>query len=274
MISYEKYAESAEFLKNRLKKIPDTAVVLGSGLSAFADEIEALDLRIPYSDIPGFPLSTVKSHTGELICGDIGANSIALMSGRFHVYEGYSPQTVSFYVRVLHMLGVKRLILTNAAGAVNQSFNVGDLMLITDQIKFFADSPASGGHDPRFGKRFFDMSQVYSPKLCDIARQCARKQGFSLREGVYFYMPGPQFETPAEIRAIRVLGGDAVGMSTVFEAAAAVQCDMEVLGISVITNMAAGVLSESVISDDEVTVNAARSSDRFCALLKGIITAL
>ena len=274
MIEYENYVKSAEYLKSRLDEIPETVVVLGSGLGVLSEEVESPALRIPYGDIPGFVQSTVVSHAGELVAGSLGGRHVVLMSGRFHVYEGYSPKTVSFYIRVLQLIGVKRVILTNAAGAVNLSFNVGDLMLITDQIKFFAGSSSSGRHFPQFGNRFFDMSRVYSPDLRDIARRCAKKQGIPLREGVYFYMPGPEFETPAEIRAIRILGGDAVGMSTVFEAEAAVQCGLDLLGISVITNMAAGVIPQSTISDEEVTVNASRSADRFCALIKGIISDL
>ncbi len=273
-ISYEQYKKSAEFLKDRLNFVPDIAVVLGSGLGALTREIEPPALRIPYGEIPGFLQSTVESHAGELICGRMSGKNVALMSGRFHVYEGYTPQMVSFYVRVLHLLGVKKLILTNAAGGVNQSFNVGDLMLITDHIKFFAQSPASGKNIPEFGNRFFDLSRLYSQRLRDIAHQCAANQGTKLREGVYFYMPGPEFETPAEIRAIRLLGGDAVGMSTVFEAVMAAQCGIEVLGISVITNMAAGILPQSTVSDDEVTATAAKVSERFCTLIKDVIAVL
>lgn len=270
MIPYEHYDQSAAFLKERLGEIPDTAVVLGSGLGGLAKELKD-PVEIPYAGIPGFPRSTVASHAGLLLCGRLEGRPVIMLSGRFHVYEGYSPETVSFYVRVLHLLGVKKLILTNAAGGVNQTFEVGDFMLISDHIKFFAESPARGRNIPQFGERFFDLTRQYSPKLRETARKCADRQGINLREGVYFYMPGPEFETPAEIRAIRALGGDAVGMSTVFEAVTAAQCGIEVLGISCITNMAAGVIPDSMVSDAEVTANAAQVSGRFISLMKAII---
>ncbi|NLN81710.1 MAG: purine-nucleoside phosphorylase [Clostridiales bacterium] len=271
MIPYEKYKESADYLRQRIIKTPETAVVLGSGLGRLADELESV-VRIPYIDIPGFPRPTVESHAGMLVSGVFYKKPIIMLSGRSHVYEGYSPESVSFYVRVLHLLGVSKLVLTNAAGGVNESFNVGDFMLITDHIKFFAESPARGHHLPEFGERFFDLSRLYSPRMREIAKRCAENQGIYLREGVYFYMPGPEFETPAEIRAIRTLGGDAVGMSTVFEAVTAAQCGMEVLGMSCITNMAAGIIPDSRVSDEEVTQTAARLSEEFSRLMRAIIS--
>ena len=270
MIPFEEYKRSADFLRKNLPECPEVAVVLGSGLGRLAEEVES-KITIPYKDIPGFPMPTVESHAGLLIYGRLNGRKVIMMSGRFHFYEGYSPETVSFYVRVLYLLGVRKLVLTNAAGAVNQSFKVGDFMLITDHITFFAESPVRGKRIPEFGERFFDMSSTYSPRMRDIARRIADDMGITLREGVYFYMPGPEFETPAEIRALRILGGDAVGMSTVFEAVTAAQCGMEVLGVSCITNMAAGIIPNSVVSDAEVTITAAQVSDRFCSLMKSVI---
>jgi purine-nucleoside phosphorylase len=273
MIPFEQYKRSADYLREKLPVSPEVAIVLGSGLGRLADQVES-KITIPYTDIPGFPQSTVESHAGVLVSGVLGGKNVVMMSGRFHVYEGYSPKTVSFYVRVLHLLGVKKLILTNAAGGVNQAFNVGDFMLITDHIKFFAESPVRGNLIPEFGERFFDLSTVYSPRMRDITRKIADELGIKLHDGVYFYMPGPEFETPAEIRAIRILGGDAVGMSTVFEAITAAQCGIEVLGISCITNMAAGIIPNSIVSDAEVTMTAAQVSESFCNLMKSVISSI
>lgn len=273
MIPYEQYKQSADYLRKILPDTPEVAVVLGSGLGGLAEQAGS-KIAIPYSEIPGFPQCTVESHAGLLVFGEFGGRKVLMLSGRFHIYEGYPPETVSYYVRVLHLLGVKKLILTNAAGAVNQSFRPGDFMLITDHIKFYSGSSAAGSLIPKFGTRFFDLSRVYSPRMRDIAREIAKQRGITLREGVYFYMHGPEFETPAEIRAIRVLGGDAVGMSTVFEAVTAAQCGIEVLGISCITNMAAGIIPDSVVSDAEVTAAAAEFSERFCDLIKLVISAI
>ena len=271
MIPFEQYEKSADFLRKRLDEIPEIAIVLGSGLGGLALQATSA-LSIPYEEIPGFVPSTVQSHAGVAICGNLNGQRVFMLSGRFHVYEGYSPEIVSFYVRVMHLLGVKKLLLTNAAGGVNQNFKIGDFMLISDHIKFFNESPVRGANIPQFGQRFFDLSRLYSPRMRDIARGCGDKLGIVLQEGVYFYMPGPEFETPAEIRAIRALGGDAVGMSTVFEAVTAAHCGLEVMGVSCITNMAAGVIPNSLVSDAEVTENAALVSDKFCDLMKAIIS--
>lgn len=273
MIPMEQYENSAAYLRDKLPFIPDTALVLGSGLGALAEEAEEA-VRLPYASIPGFPRSTVASHAGVLTAGDLAGRRVLLFSGRFHYYEGYSAETVAYYVRVLKLLGVRTLILTNAAGGVNEGYRVGDLMLIADQMQFGADSPARGEERPLFGPRFFDMTRVYSPRLRELARRCAKENGIAVQEGVYFYMPGPQFETPAEIRAIRLLGGDAVGMSTVMEATAAAQCGLEVLGLSCITNLAAGMVPDAAISDEEVNIHAAEASERFGSLLKAVLAAL
>ena len=226
--------QAASFVRERILNagvvLPKTALVLGSGLGYLADELEDA-VRIPYEDIPHFPVSTVASHAGFFAVGSLGGTPLIILSGRSHYYEGYAFSTVTFYVRVLQMLGVKTLILTNAAGGVNTAFSVGDLMLITDHIKLCTDSPARGPADERLGARFFDMTHTYTPRLQEIARRTAAELSVPLREGVYFYMGGPQFETPAEIRMIRLLGGDAVGMSTVPEAIVAAQSGMELLGV-------------------------------------------
>ena len=208
---FERVEQAANAVRARVTgEFPKTALVLGSGLGYLADELTDA-VRIPYADIPHFPTSTVASHAGFLAVGRLNGAPLAVLSGRSHYYEGYGFDTVTFYVRMLKLLGVQCLILTNAAGGVNQAFQVGDLMLITDHIKLCADSPARGPQDERFGARFFDMTRTYTPRLCALARATAAQQGTVLREGVYFYMGGPQFETPAEIRMIRMLGGDAVG---------------------------------------------------------------
>lgn len=273
-IPFEQYEKAAAFIRWRLGKsvspVPEVCLVLGSGLGRLAGEVTD-PVEIPYEDIPGFPRSTVKSHAGKLVLGRLSGRPVAVMSGRFHFYEGYDMETVAFYVRVMFLLGVGKLVLTNAAGGVNETYRAGDLMLLTDHIKLCAESPSRGAIDPRFGDRFFDMTHTYSPALAAKARRSAKELGIPLHEGVYVFMAGPQFETPAEIRAIRRLGGDAVGMSTVAEAIAARQCGMEVLGLSCITNLAAGMQPGAEVSDQEVTQNAAAVADTFCALMRKIV---
>ncbi len=273
----EQVQRAATYIEECARKagvpLSDTAIVLGSGLGFLADRMENA-VKIPYTSIPEFPASTVASHAGILSIGTLAGKALLAFSGRFHYYEGYDFRTVTFYVRVLHCLGIRRLILTNAAGGINTSFTEGDLMLITDHIKLCADSPERGPADPFFGPRFFDMTNTYTPQLREIAKQAAQSLSISLREGVYCYMGGPQFDTPAEIRALRLLGGDVVGMSTVPEAIVASRCGMEILGISCVTNMAAGVVENTCISDEEVNVVAGRSSGQFSALVCDILTRL
>lgn len=269
--AFEEYQKAAQAIADRLPGRADTAIVLGSGLGRIAEQ-DAL-CEIPYGEIPGFGVSTVESHAGKLVLKRLGGREVLFLSGRFHFYEGYSFAQTAFYVRVLQLLGVRTLILTNAAGGVNQAFSVGDLMLITDHIKFFDDSPVRGRNLDAFGKRFFDMTTAYSPTLCALARQKAGELGIALREGVYAYMPGPQFETPAEIRALRVLGADAVGMSTVPEVITAAQCGLQVLGISCITNLAAG-MTGGEIDDGEVTQAADMAYGCFSTLLTRIVEGL
>ena len=245
-------------------------LVLGSGLGALADDLTDA-VRIPYEEIPGFPRSTVASHAGQLAVGKLSGKPVAMLCGRFHFYEGYDMATAAYYVRVLKLLGVRGLLLTNAAGGVNLTYRPGDFMLIADHIKLCAESPVRGVHDPVWGERFFDMSRVYDPALRRMAQEAAEQMALPLHEGVYFYMAGPQFETPAEIRAIRTLGGDAVGMSTVPEVIVAAQCGLPVLGLSCITNMAAGMVANRVVSDEEVTETAGAVSARFRELCRRVV---
>lgn len=268
MALYERASRIAEHIKGVFCDIPDTAVVLGSGLGAFGKSIEC-EKEIKYCDIPDFPISTVPGHEGKLILGSAGGKRIIAMQGRFHRYEGYSLEDVTLYVRVFQLMGVKNLIVTNAAGAINTSFTPGDLMLITDHISLFCDSPLFGPNDDRLGERFTSMSRAYDRGLADIARDAAKDCGIALREGVYAYAKGPMFETPAEIRALRVMGADACGMSTVAEVIAAVHGGMRVLGISCMTNMAAGILDQP-LSHAEVIETGKAVEGKFKALMTAI----
>ena len=268
-IPLEQYRQAADYIRAHLTGQPEVCLVLGSGLGRLADEVEDA-VRIPYADIPGFPRSTVASHAGMMLCGRLCGREVIVMAGRFHYYEGYDMETAAFYVRVMHLLGVRRLLLTNAAGGVNPDFRVGDFMLIADHIKLCAESPARGAEEPAFGPRFFDMTRTYTPALLTLARTCAQTLGQPLREGVYFFMAGPQFETPAEIRAARLLGADAAGMSTVPEVIAANHCGMQVLGFSLCANMAAGILDQP-LSEQEVLDAAAAAAEKFSALVRGCL---
>lgn len=264
--SFAQYRESADYLSARLGGFtPDVAMVLGSGLGFLGDMVED-PVAIPYGDIPHFKVSTAPGHAGRLVCGVLSGKKVAVMQGRMHHYEGYSYQDVSYAVRVLRLLGCTKLVLTNAAGCVRKEWNVGDVMLITDHIKFFLESPLRGENLPEFGTRFPDMSHVYTPRLQDCARRSAQELGMELREGVYCYFPGPQFETPAEVRAARVLGGDACGMSTAPEAIAAAHAGMEILGFSMLTNMCAGILDRP-LSGEEVNETAEARKGPFSELV-------
>lgn len=262
MYQYSDYMNTADFIKSRAKKIPETAVVLGSGLGDLFKEDNGV--VIPYCEIPNFPVSTAPAHKGEMIITD----KAIIMSGRFHLYEGYKIEQLIYYVRTLKLLGVKHLILTNAAGGVNLSFKTGDIMLIEDHMNFSSQNPLIGQNDDNFGERFTPMDEAYSTRINNIAQDVAKNQGIELKKGVYFYMTGPSYETCAEIRAIRALGADAVGMSTVFECIAAKHAGLEVAGISYITNMAAGI--EKFTGEDVVKATALHK-DKLCALINGII---
>lgn len=263
------YSKSADYIKERIDFVPEIAIVLGTGLGGLSDEIEN-PVAIPYSEIPNFLVSTAPSHAGKLILGTLAGRKVACMSGRFHYYEGYSFEQLSAPVRLFRNIGAAKVILTNAAGAVNTQFKPGDVMIISDHINLMGVSPTRGRNIPEFGQRFFDVSDLYSRRLREIAGSCAENSGLTVHEGVYAFFSGPQFETPAEIRAVRVLGADAVGMSTVPEALTAAHCGLPVLGISLITNMAAGVLDRPV-GGGEVEETAQRVSGLFRAYMKTIL---
>jgi len=269
MPEFDVIEEAAGALRQRLAPVPDIAVVLGSGLGDFADALEHPTV-VPYGEIPHWPVSRVVGHAGRLVAGDAAGRPVIALSGRSHVYEGHPMGVVTFATRVLGRLGVKTLIVTNAAGGINERFSSGALMLIDDHVNFMGSNPLIGPNDDRFGARFPDMSEVYSARLRGVAAEVARDLGLPLEHGVYIGVHGPSYETPAEIRAFRVLGADAVGMSTVPETIVARHMGMEVLGISCITNMAAGVLPQALVHD-EVMETAQRVKGGFIALLEGII---
>ena len=264
--------EAADFLRRRLPAAPELALVLGSGLGGLADQIEA-PVYIPYSEIPHFPVSTAPGHAGRFVYGTLAGRRVLCMQGRFHYYEGHDMAAIALPVRVLKALGCRALVLTNAAGGVNWDFAVGDFMLITDHINFMGANPLRGENDEAIGPRFCDMTQVYAPALQQVARQVAAAQGLALKEGVYLGYMGPSFETPAEIRAFRTLGADAVGMSTVPEAIAAAHCGLPVLGVSLITNMAAGMAGKR-LSGEEVIEIADRRGPVFQAYIRAVVGAL
>jgi purine-nucleoside phosphorylase len=254
---------------------PVVGIILGSGLGGFAAQVENATV-IPYADIPNWPLSTVVGHSGKLVLGTIGGTPVAVMQGRVHAYEGYSLDQVTFPMRVLGLLGCSKLIVTNAAGGINTSYNEGSLVCISDQINHTGTNAALGPNDPRFGlrpgtgERFFDMSTAYSPRLRALAHIEAENQQIPLLDGVYLAVLGPSFETPAEIRAFRTLGADLVGMSTVHEVIVARHMGVEVLGFSLVTNMAAGVVDKS-IHHEEVMEIGRRVEVEFTALLKALV---
>lgn len=248
--NFDRVSVAAEFVAARTELRPLVGIVLGSGLGAFAGQLEKA-AAIPFAAIPHFPRSTVPGHGGRLVLGTIAGIAVAVMQGRVHAYEGYSSDAVVFPVRVLGRLGVNRLVLTNAAGGVNPALHQGQLVLIADHINLSGRNPAVGPVEERLGPRFFDMSEAYSARLRGLAHQAAHAMSFRLDEGVYLSVLGPSFETPAEIRAFRTMGADLVGMSTVQETIAARQMGVEVLGISCVTNMAAGIQKEP-LSHEEV----------------------
>ncbi|HUR20223.1 MAG TPA: purine-nucleoside phosphorylase [Vicinamibacterales bacterium] len=268
-MGYERISETVAFLRESIGPAPEVAIVLGSGLGDFAAGLR--DSRVlPYEQIPHWPVSKVIGHAGQLVVGRVGERRVIALSGRSHFYEGHSMAVVTFATRVLGQLGVKILILTNAAGGINTRFSSGALMLITDHINFMGTNPLVGPNDDRFGVRFPDMSEVYSSRLRGLARDAAQNIGLQLEEGVYVAVHGPSYETPAEIRAFRTLGADAVGMSTAPEAISARHMGLEVLGVSCITNMAAGVMPQP-LHHDEVMETARRVRGSFIALLEGVI---
>lgn len=264
--------EAADYIRSKTNVTPKIGLILGSGLGVLAEHIEDA-VSIAYQDIPYFPQSTVEGHAGELLIGSVQGAPVVLMKGRFHMYEGYGPELTAFPVRVMKALGVARLLVTNAAGGINTSFKPGDLMLISDHLNMTGRNPLVGPNDPELGARFPDMSEAYSRKLREIAKQTAQDKSIPLQEGVYVGLLGPSYETPAEIRMFRTLGADAVGMSTVSEVIVARHAGIEVLGISCISNMAAGILDQP-LSHEEVIETTDRVREKFLNLVLGIIPKL
>ena len=275
---YTQAQSAADHIRTRTPIRPKLAIILGSGLGNFASQVENAT-TIPYAEIPHFPQSTVEGHSGKLVLGTIAGVPIAVMQGRVHAYEGYSMAQVTFPTRVLGLLGVRRLIVTNAAGGINTSYGQGAIVAISDHINLTGTNAALGPNEPRFGlhpgtaQRFFDMTTAYSPALRKLAITEAAKQSWTLNEGVYLAVLGPSYETPAEIRAFRTLGADLVGMSTVHEVIVARHMGIEVLGLSVVTNMAAGVLDEP-INHEEVMDIGRRIEGQFTTLLTALIPQL
>lgn len=265
----ERIQDAAEYIRVSIGGSPQIGIILGTGLGPLAGELEQ-PVELDYSNIPGFPGTTVAGHAGKLVYGMLGGKRVLVMKGRFHYYEGYDISQVVFHIRVFKLLGIENLLVTNAAGGINTFFKPGDLMLITDHIGFFAPSPLRGGNLEEFGTRFPDMCGVYDRNLIETAKESARQEGFDLQEGVYAFAQGPMFETPAEIRALRILGADAVGMSTVPEVITARHSGMRVLGISCITNMAAGMLKQP-LNHEEVMDTAKKVEKRFSSLVTGIL---
>ncbi|NQX64963.1 purine-nucleoside phosphorylase [Paenibacillus alba] len=268
----QKIQEAAAFISKETNIKPQIGLILGSGLGVLADLIEQ-PIVVDYARIPHFPVSTVEGHAGELVVGTIQGKQVLMMKGRFHAYEGYGAETVSFPVRVMKELGIEILIVTNAAGGINESYQVGDLMVISDHLNLTFRNPLIGPNDNALGARFPDMSEAYSKRLRKLAHEVAATQDFKLQEGVYVGLLGPNYETPAEIRMFRTLGGDSVGMSTVPEVIVARHAGIEVLGFSCISNMASGILDQP-LSHAEVMETTEQVKPKFLKLVLGIIDAL
>jgi len=264
--------DAVAYVRSRTRFAPQVGVVLGSGLGTVVDAVK-VDTVIPYGDIPGAKAATVIGHSGQMVFGSVGKLPVVLLSGRMHFYEGYEMNEVMLLSRIIGRLGIKTLVVTNAAGGINTSFKAGDLMLISDHINFMGANPLRGPNIDELGLRFPDMTEAYPENLRKTARDVAKKLGLKLQEGVYLALSGPTYETPAEIRAFRALGADAVGMSTVPEVIAMSQMNIPVLGISLITNMAAGVLKQK-LHHQEVMDTAARAAKDFTALIVGILERL
>lgn len=269
VIMYQKLQKAIKSIREKTDFVPEVAIILGSGLGDFAEQIEAVAV-VDYSEIEGFPISTVAGHKGRFVFGYLAGKAVVAMQGRVHYYEGYSIGDVVMPTRIMGMLGAKKLILTNAAGGINYNFRPGDFMIITDHISNFVPSPLIGANIEELGVRFPDMSEVYSKRMRQIIARAAVDRGIVVKEGVYVQLTGPNYETPAEIRMCRTLGADAVGMSTACEAMAARHMGLEVCGISCITNMAAGMNREP-LSHKEVQETADRVAKEFCALITAVV---
>ncbi len=269
----EQLIAARDYIQARTSIVPELTITLGSGLGALADEVE-VDAVFPYEDIPGFPVSTVAGHAGQLLLGTLMGKKVAVMQGRFHYYEGYPMSKVVFPVRVMRLLGASTMIVTNAAGGLNPAFEAGDVMLITDHINAMGDNPLIGRNLDEFGPRFPDMTHAYAPELQTLARTVAQREGVLLREGVYVACSGPTFETPAERRHFRIIGADAVGMSTVPEVIVANHSGMQVLGMSAITNKATGGEDQQPDSHEEVLAMAKVAGEKLVRLVRSIVTAM
>lgn len=267
--SMDKLQDAVDYIKARIGGKPQIGIILGSGLGSLVNALEQ-PVELDYSDIPGFPETTVEGHAGKLVYGILGGRPVLAMKGRFHLYEGYDISRVVFHIRVFKLLGIENILVTNAAGGINTDFKPGDLMLITDHISLFAPSPLRGKNLEQFGTRFPDMCNAYDSRLIETAREAAGKEGLVLQEGVYAFAQGPMFETPAEIRALKILGADAVGMSTVPEVITARHSGIRVLGISCITNMAAGIQAQSP-NHREVMDTAKQVENKFTLLVTRIV---
>ncbi len=266
----EKIRTARDYIQARTRIQPQLAVILGSGLGALADEVE-VDAAFPYGEIPGFPISTVAGHAGQLVVGSLADKKVVVMQGRFHYYEGYPMSLIIFPIRVMQALGSTALIVTNAAGGLNPEFNAGEVMLITDHINAMGNNPLIGPNDDQIGPRFPDMSQAYDPDLRALALTIAKRAGIKLQQGVYVATSGPTYETSAERRHLRIIGGDAVGMSTVPEVIAANHAGMRVLGMSAITNKATGDPDQQPDSHEEVIAMAKVAGEKLVRLVRQVI---
>ncbi len=261
--------ETTAYIKSQYAATPTAGIVLGSGLGNLVHEIK-VEKEIAYEDIPHFPVSTVEGHSGKLLFGELNGKKVVVMAGRFHYYEGYTPQQIVFPVRVMKMLGVQTLFLSNAAGAVNPNFKVGDLMIITDHISFFTPNPLVGKNEKELGTRFPDMTEPYSKTLIAKAKKIAKAEGFEVKEGVYVSVTGPTFETKAEYYFVKAMGADVVGMSTVQEVIAACHCGLKVFALSVVTDL--GIRDDdNVITHEEVLHAAKEAEPKMTALFKGLV---
>ena len=270
MYKYEQYVESANFIKEKIKgKNPKVAIILGSGLGVVSDDIQD-KVVIKYSEIPNFPISTVEGHAGELIIGNMEGKEVIVMNGRFHYYEGYDLKQTTFPVRVFKLLGIEKLIITNAAGGINTDYKVGEFVVINDYLSFFAESVLRGANLLEFGERFTGMNEAFDKELGNKMKEIIKEKTGEVHEGVYAYMKGPTFESPAEIRALRIMGADLVGMSTVPEVVVATHCGIKNVGLSCVTNMAAGVLNEK-LSHEDVKNTAEKVKYTFKEIIKEFI---
>lgn len=265
----EEMLKAVEYIKEKISFSPEIGIILGSGLGELVNEVEK-QVVIPYSNIPGFPVSSVKGHAGHFIFGRLQEKNVAVMQGRFHFYEGHPISRVVLGVRVMGLLGIETMFVTNAAGGINKAFKPGDLMVIKDHINFPGENPAFGEEIPEFGPRFFDMTGAYDPELIEKAKKVYDKNGVPYKEGVYVFYKGPSYETPAEIKMLSIIGADAVGMSTVPEVIAARQMNIKVFGMSCITNMAAGI-SKTKLSHQEVVETSRKVKESFIKIITDMI---